>query len=235
MTRQQILDLIKQTAEANGGVPLGEDRLTAIGLSTNVWGKYWPRLSAAQREAGFVPNRPNQARPEHDTLSRLAALARELGAIPTSRERIVKHQQDPEFPTDRVWKRLGPKDRLVARLTRFAETNPGYDDVLALCQAAAVEVESTKPDAVRFGSVYMLKGSGSKYKIGKTSVFGRRQRELKIQLPFETRKVHVIETDDPDGVEAYWHNRFAAKRGNGEWFDLDAKDVAAFKRWKRLK
>jgi hypothetical protein len=86
-----------------------------------------------------------------------------------------------------------------------------------------------------FGSVYLLKGPGKRFKVGRTNEFGRRRRELSIQLPFETRKVHVIETDDPQGVEAYWHQRFAGKRINSEWFELEAEDVAAFKRWKRLK
>jgi hypothetical protein len=234
--RAEILEVIRRTAQANGGVPLGHHRLTEIGIPPAVWGRYWPRLSAAHREAGVEPNKKNQAVPEEDALAHLVRFAREIGAIPTSRDRVVKRHQDPTFPSERVWKRLGPNSRLLARLVRYAETHPGHEDVLALCAGRPFEEAAVaKLPAVAFGSVYLLKGPGSRYKIGRTNAFGRRRRELSIQLPFDTRKVHVIETDDPAGVEAYWHQRFAAKRINSEWFELDAADVAAFKRWKRLR
>ncbi len=49
-------------------------------------------------------------------------------------------------------------------------------------------------------------------------------------MPYKTEEVHVISTDDPVGIEAYWHNRFREKRLEGEWFQLSAADVKAFQR-----
>ncbi len=115
-------------------------------------------------------------------------------------------------------------------------TTPGFDDVAAICRPLADTVPTRQPEPeedaeTRFGYVYLAR-MGKYYKIGHTGSVGRREYELAIQLPEKLILVHSITTDDPPGIEAYWHNRFANKRGNGEWFNLSARDVKAFRRRK---
>lgn len=53
-----------------------------------------------------------------------------------------------------------------------------------------------------------------------------------LELPEKLKPIHVIRTDDPTGIEAYWHKRFQAKCTNSEWFALSLEDVGVFKKRK---
>jgi hypothetical protein len=131
---------------------------------------------------------------------------------------------------------LGRKHELAARLVQHCLGKNGYEDVLAICQPLVAQAkkvsDSTPPlDSEEVGYVYLLK-SDRHYKIGRTNAVGRREYEIGIQLPEKTALIHSIKTDDPAGIEAYWHHRFKDQRKGGEWFALTPQDVAAFRRRK---
>jgi hypothetical protein len=121
----------------------------------------------------------------------------------------------------------------------ICKTNEGYEDVIPICQTI-VPLNASEPDEVlseapAVGYVYLLKhGTRREYKIGRTKNPLRREGEIAVELPEKIQPIHVIKTDDPVGIENYWHTRFADKRKEGEWFALTAGDVRAFKRWKRI-
>ena len=157
----------------------------------------------------------------------------ELGRFPVHGEVRMKSRRDADFSNHGTFARLGTKQKLAARIIAYCETRTGHDDIIAMCMPYAASRESP-PDqdsneSEVVGFVYLLR-SGRHYKIGRTNAVGRRERELAIQLPEKVQTVHVIRTDDPGGIEAYWHSRFEASRRNGEWFDLTPTEVKAFKR-----
>lgn len=237
MEKEHILDEIRRTAQENGGVPLGIARFfKETGIRRGDWyGRYWVRWSEALREAGFPPNILQTAFDEESILKSYLGLVRELGHVPVKGELILKRRQDATFPNHHVFRRFGTLRDLPSKALEYCLSHSGFDDVAALLKAAPTRGATyapSKPEQVAVhGAVYLLK-SGRFYKIGRTNAAGRRERELAIQLPEKARTVHVIRTDDPVGIEAYWHNRFASKRRHGEWFELESADVSAFKRRK---
>lgn len=235
--KQHIVAEIRRTARENGGRPLGKQRFFAeTGIKEADWsGRYWARWSDALAEAGYAPNQLQGAYDEPFLLGRYADLIRELGRFPVAAEVKLKARRDQSFPSANVFARFGTKKQLAARLLRYAQ-QAGLADVASICEplAAGVVLDDHQPiartrAAIDDGFVYLMR-SGRHFKIGRTNATGRRERELQIQLPERVKVIHTIKTDDPAGIEDYWHRRFAAKRANGEWFALTADDVAAFRR-----
>ena len=244
MTKGQILSEIRRTARANGGVPLGWKRFkTETGIGYYDWfGKFGAGWSDLVREAGFDGNRfSTDGYSDDDLVQALVALTRRLKRVPVRAEILFAKVQDGKFPSEKALRRLGTKPETASRILEFCRSNDGYDDILALWeQTIGAEKPHAADESAYFsaptkGYVYLVRhGARAEYKIGRTCSPLRREGEVGIELPEKLAPIHYIETDDPAGVESYWHARFAAKRKQGEWFALSPEDVRAFKRWKRI-
>ncbi len=200
--------------------------------------RHWPRWGDALKDAGFSPNRLQGPRADNEVLEKLALFVRGLGHFPVVTEIKLRARTDKGFPWHSTLAKFGNKQSRVSALRNFCVNRGGFEDVVKICDETFSQTEiptdqeiARTPREDTLGYVYLLK-SGRFYKIGRTNAIGRRERELAIQLPEAAKSVHSIKTDDPAGIEKYWHDRFSARRKNGEWFELTAEDVAAFKRRK---
>jgi hypothetical protein len=236
MTKEKILNAIRRLAAENAGKAPGRRAFfAATGIRDSEWeGVFWIRWSDVITEAGLSPNPIRQAIPHDELLTRLAEFTKELGRFPVAREFKLKARTDRTFPGEKTYRQFGGKNALIAKLRAFCLAR-GDADTAALCESEGDEEDEASVEQVAHGFVYLVRhGNRREYKIGKTFNPIRREGELRTELPEQLLPVHKIKTDDPSGVERYWHMRFASKRKNGEWFALDVADVVAFKKWRRI-
>ncbi|HZE52223.1 MAG TPA: GIY-YIG nuclease family protein [Bradyrhizobium sp.] len=230
--RDQILNEIKRLASANGGQPLGVRAFEReSGIREAAWrGIYWARWGDALIEAGYAPN---EWQGKHDTdliFQKFTEACRHFSRIATKDELNMYGRMQDHFPTSKsFYTHFGSKNALLENLRAWATNKSDYADIIAMLGAGSeAATERAKP---KEGLVYLIK-SGAHYKIGRSDELERRVKEIRIALPEAASLVHSIRTDDPAGIEAYWHRRFIDRRANGEWFKLTNADVAAFKRRK---
>jgi hypothetical protein len=239
MELAHIISEIQRIAAVHGGKPPGKRKFrSTTGIKEYSWIKYWVVWGDALQEAGFSPNERQEAYPKVFLLECYARFAQELGRLPGENHLRHRYLNDASFPSPSTFdKRFGSKAELVGELLAYCEANEGIDDVRAMCEKyrprRRPEPSETSFEKTQDGFVYLIK-SGRFYKIGRSNAPGRREYELSIQLPDQPATVHTIRTDDPIGIEAYWHKRFEDKRKGGEWFALNARDVAAFKQRKLM-
>lgn len=235
ISKEKLISEIQRLAEINGNPPGQKLFEKETGFSKTYWnGTYWPRWSAALRDAGLTPNSKNAAIPLNELMDNYLLLVSEIGTIPTISELRFKARNTIGFPAASTFARqLGTQAELIAKVYEYAKKCDISDDVMGILEESQRSVPPTEYSAgeLAFGSVYLLQ-SGDHYKIGRSSDIERRVKEISVAMPQKVELVHSIQTDDTAGIENYWHRRFASKRLNGEWFELTLADVRAFRRRK---
>ncbi|RDJ27685.1 GIY-YIG nuclease family protein [Bosea caraganae] len=229
--RERILAEIRRLAAANEGRVPGRQVFEAeTGIRYHEWyGVYWARWGDAVAEAGLAPN-VMQKRLNRDAILREVALAvRHFGKMPTLGDIRIFGRSRPGFPAHSTISNAFDKVGLVDALREWVAANAEFADVAGILPSATSAPASRSARRPADGSVYLIQ-SGAHYKIGRSDELERRVKEIRIALPDKAVLIHVIATDDPAGIEAYWHRRFADRRANGEWFKLTVPDIAAFKR-----
>jgi hypothetical protein len=238
MTKDEILETYRRLVRKSGGSTPGKSVLLAAlrgsGVSEHTFRSgLWRSWRAFQEEAGFAPNVKTQRFPDEQVLEPYARLARKLNRVPGDDDIRFERREDPSIPSVAVIRARAPSlaDR-AAWLRAYVTSRPAWDDIAALvAPSTSADDDGETSDAAESattGYVYLVK-YGRHFKVGSTNSIDRRTREIQLHLPSRTELVHHIATDDPSGIEAYWHRRFDSKRHRGEWFSLSASDVKAFR------
>ena len=243
--KRAIINEIRRTAEKNRGVPLGMVRFyQATGIKISDWrGKLWLRWSDALRAAGFEPNNKTYAYPEKFLLDSFIGLMRELGHFPTATELQQKGYHNRDFPSHMAFKsRWGSKGQQAEHIAAYCRRQEDYGDILEMCEQIRQQERFPAHPPVQAqgmnGYVYLVKARrkwGTFYKLHWSSMRLHKSRYLSTrngQPYLKNGAVHLIRTDDPEGICAYWRQRFAPKcqrRREGECYRLTTADLQAFK------
>ena len=235
VSRDFIIAEIRRLADENGGRPLGKRAFEAeTGIKEGKWyGVHWTRWNDAVEEAGYKPNEKQMKFDSADLIRKIAEFALELNQIPNNPVMRMRRRIDPSFPNPKtVNGHFGSQTGMIDALRRFCISESKFQSIIHLFPLENQETRPYSPDKTGSdGWVYLLK-SGDTFKLGCSANLEKRVKQINVALPEAATLYHAIQTDDPFGIEAYWHSRFADLRLNGEWFKLGKQDLAAFRRRK---
>lgn len=227
----EIISAIRRIAQELGKAPGVAVFTQMSGIPQHHWyGKIWPRWSDALTDAGLGSNELQGRFDSTDVLKKVVEAASQMGRVPTTPEMKILRLADSDFPNPKtVASHFGNRVELIEAVRSFCSQNSDFSNLLGKLPEPLKKQKSTAKTIS--GWVYLLK-SGPHYKVGRSDSLEKRMRQISIALPESVTLVHAIETDDPVGIEAYWHRRFAPQRLNGEWFKLGTSELSAFRRRK---
>ncbi len=247
MKKEHILNEVRRTAK--NGDPLGGTKFVEeTGIKKSEWyGVYWNNWSEVLTDAGFEPHKFNESHDEEWLIEKAIDLIKDMGEFPKASDFIRKRKEDKAFPNPSSFNKRWKKHELAKKVIEYCEKNNVSPDVIEICRLISKRGDTKKAKKLdddidteeKSGHVYMLEHDGV-YRIGASIDAVQRHKQIKVQMPFVTKEIHVISTDDPFGIEAYWHKRFKDKKQKGkqklqgDWFNLSARDIKAFKKRRKF-
>ena len=254
MNKDWYRSKIREIAEKNGGrAPGARYFYSETGTRESDWRRKlwneWNNWGDVLEEFGFERGVFVTAIEKATILRVLAEFIQSFDPprFPIQDELIRARRRGLALPGDNTIRRqIGERDAVIRALTEFCQGKEQYQAALHVCQNMSASNQDPITDAldeptenVDSGWVYLIRAQGA-YKIGCSRAPYRRAAEIANQSASGAELLHKIETDDPEGIERYWHQRFSEKRlsglnkVSGEWFALNAGDTKAFKRRKNF-
>ncbi|WP_419906912.1 GIY-YIG nuclease family protein [Hoeflea sp.] len=146
----------------------------------------------------------------------------------------IEGDKYPNFPARQtITKRLGTEHERATAVLHWAERRCFEGRTVEIFRGRSKTRERRQLTPSMTGWIYLMK-QGRYHKLGKTNDPVRPSKELGIQAAEETTQVHVIKTDDHDGIETYWKNRWKKLRHRGEFYKLPHREVVSFRRMKHF-
>lgn len=232
--RERIVSEIRRIANDTGEAP-GQNLFTKLsGIRRHEWlGKIWSKWGDALVEAGYEAKTLRVRTDADVVLKTVAECCLQLGKIPSEAELKLFIRNHDDLPSAGTVHNHFPRRALLVEALRDWAILPENHSYFAIADMlpAPVSTPVELPAHQNYGHVYLLR-AGEYYKIGQSSDLEKRVKSINVALPDKATLEHAISTDDPPGIEAYWHRRFADRRMNGEWFKLSKADILAFKKRK---
>ncbi len=232
LPKEFIVKSYKRMAEINDGKPVGENVFSSkSGIKGRYWrGGYWLSWAEFQMELGFTPTAKTSRYPDEFILRHLAELALEVKRLPTVFDLRVRRKAGGSFPSDNAFQRWKREERM-RRLGVFCEGKPEFAPVLELVKREQFHQSLRRkgPPTTLRGVVYLTR-RGEGFNIGRIRACKRQLLIDVCRLRQQPDLVHMIKTDDPEGIERYWRGRFRAKLRGRKSYRLSDNNLAVFKR-----
>lgn len=123
--------------------------------------------------------------------------------------------------------------KLLGEYAKRLIIEDGLLDAAAIVYEEALQLEKqrmreVKPRTLKPGFVYFVRSDSGKVKIGRTGSLENRMKAFSVTLPSFSLE-HFFETNDTVNLERKFHELFADRRFDREWFEIEREILGSLK------